>query len=89
MFLVAALVVLMAPLGLARWNVIALGSGFGAVAIVLWEFVEYVVLKTGTTGLNLTYDDTISDLVLSTAGGVIGATAAALVGARTTDGRLL
>jgi hypothetical protein len=88
MFLVGAVVVLMAPLGLARWNVIGLGSGFGAVAIVLWEFMEYVVLKTGTTGLDLTYDDTISDLVLSTVGGLIGATAAVLFGARSVVGRL-
>jgi hypothetical protein len=82
-FLVAAVVVLMGGLGLARWNLAALGTGFGGVAVVLWEFMEYVVQETGTTGLNLTYVDTISDLMLSTAGGAIGAWVAILVMQRT------
>ena len=72
-FLVAGVVTLMVPTGLARWNLISLGAGFGGVAIVLWEFMEYVVQETGTTGLDLTYEDTISDLMLSTAGGAAGA----------------
>ena len=38
-----------------------------------WEAVEWVIQEMGTTGLQLTYDDTIGDLVLSTSGGVLGA----------------
>ena len=71
-FLVAGIVVLLPP-RLEPWNLVALGGGFGAVAIVLWEFVEYLVQDSGTTGLNLTYEDTISDLMLSMGGGFIGA----------------
>jgi len=36
----------------------------------------------GTTGLQLTYDDTVGDLLLSTAGGVLGAAVAANLLAR-------
>jgi hypothetical protein len=48
-------------------------SFLGAIAIVAWEAVEWVIQEMGTTGLQLTYDDTIGDLVLSTSGGVLGA----------------
>jgi len=35
------------------------------------------VQSMGTAGLQLTYDDTVSDLVLSTSGGIFGAILAA------------
>ena len=72
-FLVAALVLFVAPAGLAHWNLVLMGSGFGALAIVAWEGVEWIIQEMGTTGLQLTYDDTVGDLVLSTAGGILGA----------------
>jgi hypothetical protein len=72
-FLVAAFVLFLHPYVLARWNLVMLGSGLGAIAIVAWEAVEWVIQEMGTTGLQLTYDDTIGDLVLSTSGGVLGA----------------
>ena len=72
-FLVSALVLFFAASGLAYWNLVLLGSGFGALAIVLWEALEWVIQELGTTGLQLTYDDTVGDLVLSTAGGFLGA----------------
>ena len=53
--------------------IVTLGVGFGAFAIVLWEIMEYVVMQTGSAGLMLTYEDTISDLALSTGGGALGA----------------
>ena len=81
-FLVAALVLFMAPAGLARWNLVLMGSGFGAIAIIAWEGVEWLSPELGTTGLQLTYDDTIGDLVLSTAGGVLGALVTASLLAR-------
>ena len=71
--LVAALVLLLERQRLARWNLVLLGAGFGALAIIAWEGVEWVIQEMGTTGLQLPYDDTVGDLVLSTAGGVIGA----------------
>lgn len=56
-----------------RLGLVASGGGFGAFLIVLWEFLEYVVAKTGTSRLFLTYEDTVVDLALSTGGGIIGA----------------
>lgn len=76
-FLVAALVLFLAPARLARWNLTLLGAGFGALAIVAWEGMEWIVQSMGTAGLQLTYDDTVSDLVLSTSGGIFGAILAA------------
>ena len=78
-FLVAALVLFVASQGLARWNLVLLGSGFGAMAIIAWETVEWIIQEMGTTGLQLTYDDTVGDLVLSTSGGVLGAAVTAVL----------
>ncbi len=50
-----------------------LGAGVGALAIVGWEIAEWIVAETGAGGgLALTYEDTVGDLALSTAGGMIG-----------------
>ena len=56
-----------------RFGLLASGGGFGAFLIVLWEFLEYVVAKTGTSRLYLTYEDTVVDLALSTGGAIVGA----------------
>ena len=61
----------MPPLG--AW---ALGYGIGAAAIIWWEAAEWLVQELGTAGLQLTYGDTIGDLVLSSTGGAIGAAGA-------------
>jgi hypothetical protein len=54
-------------------DAILLGAGFGALAIVIWEIMEWAVDTTGAGGgLGLTYGDTIGDLTLSTSGGIIG-----------------
>ena len=50
-----------------------LGAGIGALAIVGWEIAEWIVAETGAGGgLALTYGDTVGDLALSTAGGMLG-----------------
>ncbi|MEE2769424.1 MAG: hypothetical protein VX833_09445 [Actinomycetota bacterium] len=74
--LVAAFVLLLDGRQLQRWNVVLLGVGFGAMAIIAWEAVEWVIQEMGTAGLQLTYDDTVGDLVLSTVGGAVGAAVA-------------
>lgn len=58
-----------------RRDAIMLGYGFGAIAIVWWEAMEWLVSEDGiggAGGLALTYGDTIGDLVLSSTGGLIG-----------------
>ncbi len=60
-----------------RLTLVALGVGTSATAIVAWEIVEYLVSESGTTGLQLTYEDTIFDLAESFLGGCCGAFVAA------------
>ena len=58
-----------------RRDAVLLGYGFGALAIVWWEILEWVVSEDGVGGaggLALTYEDTIGDLLLSSTGGLIG-----------------
>lgn len=55
-----------------RWLVVMAGAGFGAIAIIFWEVAEYLVMRWGVAGLDLTYADTLADLVLSTTGGALG-----------------
>jgi hypothetical protein len=74
-FLVAALTVILAPIKLPRWNRIFLGAGSGALAIVIGEIVEYLIVESGTRDPHLTYGNTIGDLALSTIGAAVGAIA--------------
>lgn len=55
-------------------DAVMLGTGFGAIAIVAWEIAEWAAGELGAgEALGLTYADTISDLALSTLGGLVGA----------------
>jgi hypothetical protein len=56
---------------LASWSI---AVGFGAATEILWELGEYTVMKLGSSGLQLTYEDTIGDLALGGAGTLLGAT---------------
>jgi hypothetical protein len=57
----------------AGWLIWIAGLGLGAAIAVAWEAAEYAVMRAGVGGLSLTYGDTISDLLLSTSGGAVGA----------------
>jgi hypothetical protein len=70
----------LARTGISKFNAWALGYGIGGLAIVWWEFAEYVVQELGTSGLDLTYGDTIGDLMLSSTGGAVGAAIAVWIG---------
>ncbi len=62
-------------------DAVFLGYGFGAVAIIWWEILEWLVSTDGiggAGGLSLTYGDTIGDLLLSSTGGLIGSVLAVL-----------
>ncbi len=65
-----------------RRDAIFLGYGFGALAIVWWEIMEWAVSEDGFGGagnLSLTYGDTIGDLGLSSTGGLIGSVLAVML----------
>jgi hypothetical protein len=58
--------------GATRKLLVTAGAGIGAMAIIGWEIMEYGVMKSGVSGLHLTYADTLGDLGLSTLGGAFG-----------------
>jgi hypothetical protein len=74
-FLSLAFGLAIAPLAGERWILFLLVLGFGAVVDILWEAGEFAMLKSGASGLDLTYENTIQDLLMS----LSGAAAAALV----------
>ena len=59
-------------LSITRLNVAALTVGFGATTHVLWEIAEFLIMQMGASGLQLTYTDTLEDLILSFFGTVVG-----------------
>jgi hypothetical protein len=75
--LTGGVMVLSAPIPLARWNRAALGIGFAAVAAIAWELMEYVTFIPNSPEAATAYRDTLGDLALGTLGG----TAAAIAGA--------
>ena len=64
---------------MTRLGLVSAGGGFGAFLIVLWELLEYIIMKTGTSRLFLTYEDTVVDLALSTGGAIVGAVVVAFL----------
>ena len=60
-------------LRITRLNVAALAVGFGATTHVLWEIGEFFVMQMGASGLQLTYNDTLDDMILSFFGTLFGA----------------
>jgi hypothetical protein len=90
--LVAGITLLLLRTRIPRLAAWALGYGIGGLAIIWWEAAEWLVQELGTAGLELTYGDTIGDLVISSTGGAIGAALAVWLGPRRvseTDGGAL
>ena len=54
------------------WEAAAVGTLAGAAAAGLWEIGEWVGLKLGAKGMDLTYDDTMTDLIETMAGAGLG-----------------
>ena len=71
--LVGGITLLLRRTAMNRLTAWALGYGIGGLAIIWWEAVEWLVQELGTAGLDLTYGDTIGDLMLSSTGGAVGA----------------
>lgn len=68
-----------APLVSERWILFGLVLGFGAVIDILWEAGEFAMMRSGASGLELTYENTIQDLLMSLAGAAVAAVAMATV----------
>jgi hypothetical protein len=78
-FLSIAFGLAVAPLVDERWILFGLVLGFGAVIDILWEAGEFAMMRSGASGLQLTYENTIQDLVLSLAGSAVAAIVMATV----------
>lgn len=72
-FLSIAFGLAIAPLAGERWILFLLVLGFGAVVDILWEVGEFAMMKSGASGLDLTYENTIQDLVMSLSGAAVAA----------------
>lgn len=81
--LIAGVTIALLRTGIGRLTAWTTAYGIGGLAIIWWEFAEFLVQKAGTAGLGLTYSDTIGDLMLSSTGGAVGA---ALVVWRASEG---
>lgn len=79
LLLIAGVTLALARTGICRLNAWTTAYGIGGLAIIWWEFAEYLVQEMGTAGLGLTYGDTIGDLLLSSTGGGVGAAFVVLV----------
>jgi hypothetical protein len=78
-FLSIAFGLAIAPLAGERWILFLLVLGFGAVVDILWEAGEFAMLKSGASGLDLTYENTILDLLMSLSGAAVAALVMATV----------
>jgi hypothetical protein len=54
------------------WEAAGVATLAGTAAAAVWEIAEWIGLKVGAKGMNLTYDDTMTDLIETTAGAVLG-----------------
>jgi hypothetical protein len=72
-FITLAFGLAVAPLAGRRAVAFGLVVGFGATIDILWEIGEYLLMKSGASGLQLTYANTIQDLAMSLIGAVVGA----------------
>ena len=78
-FLSIAFGLAVAPLVDERWVLFGLVVGFGAVVDILWEVGEYLMMRSGASGLQLTYENTVQDLGLSLTGAAIAGIVTATV----------
>jgi hypothetical protein len=54
------------------WQAALAGTGTAIAGETAWEIAEYVAMKAGADGMDLTYDDTMADLAESTLGAMAG-----------------
>ena len=55
------------------WEAAGVGALAGGALAGIWEIGEWIGLKLGAKGMDLTYDDTMVDLIETMSGGLLGA----------------
>ncbi len=54
------------------WEAAGFAAMAGIAASAVWEMAEWIAMKLGADGMDLTYDDTMADLIEGSAGAVLG-----------------
>lgn len=75
------------PTQRSRLVLVGLVVGFGATTHLLWEIGEFVLMKSGSSGLQLTYENTMLDFASSFLGTLTGAALAGIRYRRAPAGR--
>ena len=60
------------------WEAAGVGALAGGALAGIWEIGEWIGLKLGAKGMDLSYDDTMVDLIETMSGGLLGAAVALL-----------
>ena len=60
------------------WEAGAFAAAVGVAAAATWEMLEWTALKLGARGMDLSYDDTMEDLIETSAGALLGGLATLL-----------
>ena len=79
LFGVTAFGAALSPLMPNRWSAAALATSLGISGAALWEVAEYAARKSGETGLELSYENTMLDVATSAVGAVAGGIITAVV----------
>jgi hypothetical protein len=54
------------------WEAASFAAAIGTAAAAVWEIFEWTAMKLGAKGMDLTYDDTMEDLIETSAGALLG-----------------
>jgi hypothetical protein len=60
------------PRARTAWEAGAFAASLGIATGALWEIFEWTAMKLGAKGMDLTYDDTMEDLIETSAGALLG-----------------
>ena len=63
---------LISPRTRTSWEAAGVATAVGVSAAAAWEIAEWVASKFGAHGMDLSYDDTMADLIETSAGAVLG-----------------
>ncbi len=60
------------PRARTAWEAAGTAAMAGIAGSAVWEMAEWIAMKLGADGMDLTYDDTMADLIEGSAGAVLG-----------------
>jgi hypothetical protein len=63
---------LASPRAKTGWEAASFAAATGTAAAAAWEIFEWTAMKLGAKGMDLTYDDTMEDMIETSAGALLG-----------------